>query len=65
LRDSGLVDVRRAGRQRYYRARPEALGPVASWLASMWDDPLRELKALAEAEQRGAPRRAPEDRRRR
>lgn len=32
LREAGLVDVRRAGRQRFYRLRPEPLREVDEWL---------------------------------
>ncbi len=35
LRDAGLVRVRRAGRERLYRAEASALRPVASWAARM------------------------------
>lgn len=32
LRRAGLVEVRVEGRNRYYRARPEALHPLKAWL---------------------------------
>lgn len=32
LRDAGLVIERRAGRRAYYRALPEGLDPLHSWL---------------------------------
>ena len=51
LTDAGLVAVRRDAQQRYYRARREALGPVAQMLESMWDDALWRLKLTAELEQ--------------
>jgi DNA-binding transcriptional ArsR family regulator len=51
LQQAGLVTVRRAGRRRLYRARPEALGPLAKWLEAMWDDALYALKLRAELEQ--------------
>jgi len=47
---AGLVTVRREHRHRFYRARPEALGPVAAALESMWDDALWKLKLRAELE---------------
>ena len=47
---AGLVTVRREHRHRFYRARPEALGPVAAALESMWDDALWALKLRAELE---------------
>jgi DNA-binding transcriptional ArsR family regulator len=51
LTDAGVVSVRPDGRQRYYRARREALRPVASMLERMWDDALWRLKLAAELEQ--------------
>lgn len=50
LRDAGLVTVRARGRQRLYRARPEALGPLARALEAEWSDRLTRLKTLAEEE---------------
>jgi DNA-binding transcriptional ArsR family regulator len=47
---AGLLDVRAAGRQRFYRARRDALGPVAAWLEQMWNDALWSLKLAAELE---------------
>jgi len=52
LQGAGLVSVRREGRRRIYRARPEGLAPLRQWLESMWDDALASLKQLAEAEER-------------
>jgi DNA-binding transcriptional ArsR family regulator len=49
LRDAGLVDVRRDGRFRRYRANRGALGPLADYLAGMWSDHLVKLKTLSEA----------------
>jgi DNA-binding transcriptional ArsR family regulator len=51
LADAGLVDVRAAGRQRMYRARRAALGPVGRFLEQMWGDALWRLKIQAEFEQ--------------
>src|SRR5919106_1787341 len=51
LTDAGLVDVRAEGRHRYYRARRDALGPVAEVLERMWSDALWGLKLRAELEQ--------------
>ena len=62
LHDAGLVAVRREHRHRFYRARREALGPVATALEQMWDDALWRLKLAAELEQT---RRGPKPRRRR
>jgi DNA-binding transcriptional ArsR family regulator len=48
LAAAGLVEVRAAGRHRYYRARREPLGPVARELERVWDDALWRLKLHAE-----------------
>lgn len=47
----GLVSRRSEGRNRYYRARQEALGPLSAWLESMWSHSLSELKRRAEIEE--------------
>ena len=60
LSDAGLVAVRPAGRARFYRGRPERLGPLRACLESMWDDALYQLKLAAELE---AGRRGPRSRR--
>ena len=62
LERAGFVAARREGRHRVYRARPEALGPVAATLEAMWDDALYKLRLHAELE---AGRRGPAPRRRR
>lgn len=62
LADAGLVSCRRERRHRYYRARRDALGPVAAALERMWGDALWRLKLHAELEQT---RRGPKPRRRR
>lgn len=51
LVDHGVVDVRRAGRNRFYLARRDALGDVATMLERMWDDALWRLTLAAELEQ--------------
>src|SRR5262245_60557346 len=51
LADAGLVEQRAEHRHRFYRARREALGPVAEVLEKMWDDALWRLKLAAELEQ--------------
>lgn len=57
LLEAGLVEARVAQRNRFYRARREALGPVAEMLESMWDDALWKLKLAAElAETRRGPK---------
>lgn len=50
LMDAGLVEARFESRNRFYRARPEALGPLAKELEKMWDDALWRLKLAAELE---------------
>jgi len=51
LLDAGLVESRLDGRNRYYRARKTAFGPMAKMLESMWVDALWKLKVVAEMEQ--------------
>jgi|SRR5580704_2536641 DNA-binding transcriptional ArsR family regulator len=62
LVESGLVEARAERRYRFYKARREALGPVAEILERMWDDALWKLKLAAELEET---RRGPKPRRRR
>ncbi len=54
LRDAELVDVRREGRKRYYRARPERAGALAGYLENLWQGALGRLRTLAEEEERRA-----------
>jgi DNA-binding transcriptional ArsR family regulator len=66
LEGAGLIGCRRAHRHRFYRARPERLGPLAGMLEAMWEDALWRLKLKAELEhtRRGpAPRRRTRSRR--
>ncbi len=51
LLEVGLVEARTQNRNRYYKARREALGPMAEMLERMWDDALWKLKVAAELEQ--------------
>jgi DNA-binding transcriptional ArsR family regulator len=51
LEEAGLVERRIDGRQRFYRARPDAMGPLREWLEQMWSDALYDLKLLAELEE--------------
>jgi DNA-binding transcriptional ArsR family regulator len=60
LMQAGLIEARTQQRNRFYRARREALGPVAELLESMWDDALWNLKLAAELEET---RRGPKPRR--
>ena len=48
---AGLIEARIERRNRFYRARREALGPVADMLEQMWDDSLWKLKLAAELEE--------------
>jgi DNA-binding transcriptional ArsR family regulator len=50
LAHAGLVEARREGQFRYYRARREAVGPMAAALERMWDSALWRLKLQAELE---------------
>lgn len=66
LDQAGLLERRFEGRRRFYRARPERLGPFKPWLQSMWEGALYRLKLRAELEQaRRGPRRASRTPRRR
>ncbi len=62
LVDAGLLRSRSAHKFRYYRAQPEALGPLRASLERMWDDALWRLKLAAELEHA---RRGPRPRRKR
>jgi DNA-binding transcriptional ArsR family regulator len=52
LKEAGLVDERRNGTRRLYRARPEALEDLRAFLEAFWDQSLRSLKDAAEREER-------------
>jgi DNA-binding transcriptional ArsR family regulator len=62
LLEAGLIEARAQQRNRFYRARREAFGPVAEILERMWDDALWKLKLAAELEET---RRGPQPGRRR
>lgn len=62
LSDAGLVEARADKRNRFYKARREALGPLGKMLERMWDDALWRLKLEAELEET---RRGPRPRRKR
>jgi hypothetical protein len=51
MAEAGLLQARADKKYRFYRARPEALGPVGRMLESMWSDSLWRLKLAAELEQ--------------
>ena len=52
LKDAGLVTERRDGTRRLYRARPEGLRDLRTFLEDFWDDGLGRLRAVAEHDQR-------------
>ncbi len=52
LENAGLVTVRKDGTRRLYRARPEGLVELRSFLEDFWTDRLWRLKLAAEAEER-------------
>ena len=60
LLDAGLVDVRRDGRHRYYRARRRDMGTLAVVLESLWLDRLAALKDMAEDDERHGRRSGPD-----
>ena len=51
LKEAGLVNERRNGTKRLYRARPEGLAPVKQYLEEFWDERLEILKREAEREE--------------
>ena len=52
LKEAGLVSERRNGTRRLYKARPEGLIEVRSFLDEFWSDRLEVLKREAEREER-------------
>lgn len=54
LLDAGLVDVRRQGKRRIYRARPEALATLRDELDTFWSQALSNFKRIAETPQQEA-----------
>src|SRR5881409_29427 len=52
LKEAGLVDERRDGTRRLYRANPEGLRELREFLEGFWDEGLGRLKSEAEREQR-------------
>ena len=53
LRDAGLVSVERRGKERWYRARRQAIAPLRGYLERQWHGRLETLKARADADERG------------
>jgi len=47
---AGLVEQRREGTRRWYRARPEGLEDVRAYVDAMWPDALDRLTVAAERE---------------
>jgi len=52
LKEAGLVDERRNGTRRLYRARPEGLAELRTFLDEFWADRLEALKTEAEREEK-------------
>jgi DNA-binding transcriptional ArsR family regulator len=52
LKEAGLLDERRDGARRLYRARPAGLAELRGYLEGFWSDGLERLKAEAEREER-------------
>src|SRR5271168_1087153 len=52
LREAGLVEQRKHGRERWYRANAKPLGAIAEYLDSMWFSSVAKLKDAAETEER-------------
>jgi DNA-binding transcriptional ArsR family regulator len=50
LREAGLINERREGTRRLYRARPEGLDNVRRLLENMWTSSLDVARRLAEAD---------------
>ena len=53
LKEAGLLEERRVGTQRLYRARPERLADARRFLDSFWDEGLAAIKRSAEGDTRG------------
>ena len=52
LKEAGLVNERRNGTQRLYRARPQGLAELKAFLDGFWDEKLEALQREAEREER-------------
>ena len=52
LKEAGLVNERRNGTRRLYRARPEGLVPVKEFLEEFWEPRLEALKREVEREEK-------------
>jgi DNA-binding transcriptional ArsR family regulator len=51
LKEAGLVDERRNGTQRLYRARPQGLAELKTFLEAFWGERLEALQHEAEREE--------------
>jgi DNA-binding transcriptional ArsR family regulator len=51
LKEAGLVDERRNGTHRLYRARPQGLAELKAFLDRFWDERLEALQQEAEREE--------------
>ena len=51
LKEAGLVNERRNGTRRLYRARPEGLAELREFLEELWDERLDALRREAEIEE--------------
>lgn len=51
LKEAGLVDERRNGTQRLYRARPQGFAELRAFLEGFWDEKLEALRREAEREE--------------
>ena len=58
LRGAGLLNERREGTSRLYRARPEGLADLRDYMNGFWTDRLERLKLAAELEQQRRDKRA-------
>jgi DNA-binding transcriptional ArsR family regulator len=52
LKEAGLVNERRNGTQRLYRARPQGLTELRAFLEGFWDEKLEALQREAEREEK-------------
>ncbi len=52
LKEAGLVNERRNGTRRLYRARPQGLSELKAFLDEFWGDRLEALKQEAEREEK-------------
>src|SRR6476469_388760 len=58
LRDAGLLNERRDGTRRLYRARPEGLVGLRDFINQFWSERLQRLKLAAELEPQRSDKRA-------